>query len=209
MRQDQVGVEARVPDVDGAKLGHLEHVSRYERTQASDDRASRRGVEAAVAGGDLEARGEALDVPLPRPRQRLVEVVDVEDEAPLRRLVETEVHQVGVAAELRRQPGVGRAGEVGRHDQGAAAVEGERRGEHAPVADGHELGGALRGLLLEQATGSGRRRAAFHAACAERGALLRARPCRARHAPPACPCVAGGSQEGATSPGFTGRGTCV
>ena len=45
---------------------------------------------------------------------------------------------------------VGVLGEVARHDQGGAAVEGERRDQHAPVADRHELGHARRGLALEQ-----------------------------------------------------------
>ena len=47
--------------------------------------------EAAVAGGDDEARREAQDVPLPRPRERLVEVVDVEDEVAFRRGEQAEV----------------------------------------------------------------------------------------------------------------------
>ena len=34
----------------------------------------------------------------------------------------------------------GRGGQVGCHDQGGAAVEGERGDQHAPVADRHELG---------------------------------------------------------------------
>ena len=63
---------------------------------------------------------------------------------------QAEIHLVGVPAQLRRQPGVGRAGEVGRHEQRPAAVQGGGRGEHAPVADGDELGRALRRLLLEQ-----------------------------------------------------------
>ena len=40
--------------------------------------------------------------------------------------------------------------QVGGHDQRGAAVEGERRGEHPPVADRDELGNPARGLLLEQ-----------------------------------------------------------
>ena len=58
--------------------------------------------EAVVPAGDLQARREALDVPLPGPRQGLVEVVDVEDEATLRGGEHAEVRQVGVPAGLHR-----------------------------------------------------------------------------------------------------------
>ena len=50
--------------------------------------------------GDLQARRQALDVPLPRPGQGLVEVVDVEHQAALRGGEHPEVGQVGIAAGL-------------------------------------------------------------------------------------------------------------
>ena len=53
--------------------------------------------------GDLEAGGEPLDVPLPRTRQGLVEVVDVEDELAVRGREGAEVREVGVTAELHRR----------------------------------------------------------------------------------------------------------
>ena len=54
----------------------------------------------AVAAGDLEARREPLHVPLERAGQRLVEVVEVEDERALGRREAAEVREVRVAAEL-------------------------------------------------------------------------------------------------------------
>ncbi len=48
------------------------------------------------------------------------------------------------------RPERGVAGEVAGHDHGRAPVEGERRDEHAPVADRHELRHARLGLALEQ-----------------------------------------------------------
>ena len=107
-------------------------------------------VEAAVAAGDGEARDEPLQVPLERAGQRLVEVVEAEDQAPVGRREGAEVGQVRVAAELRVQPRAGAAGEVGRHQVGGAAIEGERRDEHAAVADRDELRHARRRLLHEQ-----------------------------------------------------------
>ena len=109
-----------------------------------------RGVEPAAAPGHGEAGDEPLQIPLERARQRLVEVVHVEDEPPVGRRVGAEVRQVRVAAQLGVQARPRRAGEVGGHEVRGAAVEGERRDEHPPVADRHELGHARLRLLLEQ-----------------------------------------------------------
>ena len=182
---DEVGVEPRVPELDGALLGHLQHRLAVGAHAVQDDRPPRRRGVAVVARRDLEARREALDVPLPRPRQRLVEVVDVEDEPPLRRLEEAEVHEVRVAAQLGREPGVGRPGQVRRHEQRAAPVEGAGRDEHAPVADGHQLRDPVGRLLLEQADRVRPAGAAPPSARARSGAPSCAPPCRGRRAPPA------------------------
>ena len=84
------------------------------------------------------------------PGQRLVEVVDAEDEPPVGRGEGAEVREVRVAAQLHLQPGSRRAGEIGRHQVRGAAVERERRDEHPPVADRHELRDTRLRLLLEQ-----------------------------------------------------------
>ena len=107
-------------------------------------------VEAAVAAGDGEARDEPLDVPLERAGKRLVEVVEAEDDLAVGGGEAAEVRQVRVAAELGVQPGARAGREVGGHQVRGAAVEGERRDEHAAVADRHELGHAGLRLLLEQ-----------------------------------------------------------
>ena len=74
-------------------------------------------VEAAIAAGDGEARDEALDVPLERAGQRLVEVVDAEDHPAVRRRERAEVGEVRVAAELCVEAGARAAREVGRHQR--------------------------------------------------------------------------------------------
>ena len=98
------------------------------------------GREAPLAGDDVQAGGEALDVPLPWARQRLVKVVDVEHERSLGAGELPEVADVGVAARLHPKPGdrVGR--EVHRHDGGSPSEEGERRFGHASVADWDQFG---------------------------------------------------------------------
>jgi hypothetical protein len=93
---------------------------------------------------------ESLDVPLPRPGKRFVEIVDVEHETPLRRGEDAEVRQVGVAAALDCHARPGRGRQVMSHDPRRPAVERERRDEHPPVADRHQLGDTRLRLLLEQ-----------------------------------------------------------
>src|SRR6202042_3837797 len=47
----------------------------------------------------------------------------------------------------------GGLGEVGRHDRRRATVEGERRDEHAPVANRHQFGHTTLGLAFEDRHG--------------------------------------------------------
>jgi hypothetical protein len=107
-------------------------------------------AEAVVARRDREARRHAGHVVLERARQRLVEVVQVEQQGPLGRREQTEVRQMSVAAELNHQAGPGRVLQVGSHDLGRAPIEGERRHHHPPVAHRHQVRLARRVLLLEQ-----------------------------------------------------------
>src|SRR5712691_10178050 len=83
----------------------------------------------ALSRGDLEAGREALDIPLERAREGLVEVVEVEDEIALRRCEAAEIGEVGVAGELGREPGSRRRGEVMGHHDCRPAEERERRDE--------------------------------------------------------------------------------
>ena len=57
---------------------------------------------------------------------------------------------MGVAAELNLQAGPGRVLQVGGHDLGRAAVEGERGDQHPAVAHRHQVGLTGRILLLEE-----------------------------------------------------------
>ena len=148
--QDVRDVEARVPDVDVAHLREARHRFAVLAHSRHHDRTAHRIVEASVPAGDGEARGEPLHVPLERPRQRLVEVVDAEDKPPIRRGEDAEVREVRVAAELRVQARPRPIREIGRHEVCAAAEERERRHEHAPVPDRAELRQTRLRLLLEQ-----------------------------------------------------------
>ncbi len=113
------------------------------------------GLEPVLASGDLEAGDQSLEVPFEGPRQRLVEVVGIEDQMALGGTEDPEVAHVRIPAELRPESGVGRPGQVGSHQQCGAPIEGERRDEHAPVADGDQFGDPGHRLALEELHGIG------------------------------------------------------
>ena len=96
-------------------------------------------LQAVVPASHDEARGESLDVPLPRGREGLVEVVDREDDPPLRRGESAEVGEMSVSAALDVDSRGRRGSQVGRHREGRPAVEGERGAGHAPVTEGEQL----------------------------------------------------------------------
>ena len=167
--------EARVPDVHGVhrrELGQGLVVGGHRRQRHLTLLSL---GEAVVARRDGEARGHASDVVLERPGQRLVEVVEVEEQGPLGRCEDAEVGEVRVAAELGHQAGPRRVPEVGGHDPRGAAIEGERRDQHAAVAHGHEVGLAGGVLLLQERDGIGTVRRRLPAGVAGRGDCLSSR----------------------------------
>ncbi len=134
-----VDLDTRVPDVEG--IGH-----RREREGCAIDLDRRRrdrtgllGVQTVVPSCDHEARHEPLDVPFEGAGQRLVEVVHVDDEPTIGCGEGTEVGDVGVAAELDLEVGARGSAEIRRHHGRGAAEEREGGGDHAAVADRHEL----------------------------------------------------------------------
>jgi hypothetical protein len=143
-------VQVGIPDVHRPHLregGHRLPVSPHRRQRR---RPRIRLGEPVVAARDLKARRHPLHVPLERPRQRLIEVVHIEQQDPLGRRERAEVRQMRIAAQLGLQPGHRRIRQVRRHDLGRAPVEGERRNHHPAMPDRHQilLTGAV--LLLQQ-----------------------------------------------------------
>ena len=126
-----------IPDVQRPHHPELGHPLPVGADGPADHLAGLLIADLQVPGGQHHARGQPLHVPLPGRGQRLVEVVDVEDQIPLGGAEDPEVGQVRVAAGLHPQPGGGGSGQVVRHDHRGAAQERERRGEHPPVPDGH------------------------------------------------------------------------
>ena len=96
-------VQLGVPDVEVLHGREARHRAAVRRDRVQHDLVLVLDGEAVVARGDQHAHGQALDVPLPRSRQRLVEVVEVEHQPPLGRGEHAEVRQVRVAAALHRE----------------------------------------------------------------------------------------------------------
>ena len=142
--------EARVPDVERPHLRVTKHGLAIggHRRERRDPGVG--GGALIVASRDREARGHALHVVLERPGERLVEVVQAEEQGALRRCEQAEVRQVGVAAELHLETRGRRVLQVGCHDLRRASVERERRDRHPPVPYRHEIGIASQVLFLEQ-----------------------------------------------------------
>ena len=115
-------------------------------------RRSRAGY-SFCAGDDVDAGDEPFQVPFPRADRGLVEVVQVKDHFLLRRAVQPEVTQVGVAGQNDRQARRGRVGQIPGHDGGRAAQETERRGRHAPHAQRQQF--ALAALVGRQQSAHG------------------------------------------------------
>ena len=147
---DRLHLQPCVPDVERALLREIQH-RKAVRVRGSDvDGSPLLRAEPALAAGNGEARDQTLDVPLERPGQRLVEVVQAEHETPVRGRVHAEVRQVCIARQLDGQAGPWRRREIRRHHARRPAEERERREKHAPVPDRHQLRDARSRLLLEQ-----------------------------------------------------------
>jgi hypothetical protein len=79
-----IDVDPGIPRVEEPHLGEVRHLGAVHMRAPPGRRALGPGIEAVVPDGHGYARGQPLDVPLERPRQRLVEVIHVEYQPPVR-----------------------------------------------------------------------------------------------------------------------------
>ena len=98
--EDPLCVEPGVPDVEVRHRRELGHRLSVRARNPSDDRARRLRRELPRPGRDLEACGQALDVPFERAGHGLVEVVHVEDHRAIGCREAAEVGEVGVTTRL-------------------------------------------------------------------------------------------------------------
>ena len=97
-------VEAGVPDVQDRHGGEFPHRGTVSRRGRNGNPAPLPGGQAVLAACHGHARDQPLDVPLERTGQRLIEVVQVEDQPPFGRGEGTEVQQMSITAQLHPQP---------------------------------------------------------------------------------------------------------
>ena len=102
MGDELFDLEAGVPDIGVAHRCKRRHPFAVLPDRVENDPLLMLHREAAVTGGYQHAHREPLDVPLPRARKCLVEVVDVEDESPLGRCVQPKVREMCIPAALRQ-----------------------------------------------------------------------------------------------------------
>ena len=93
-------VHVRVPDVERAPVGCVAQCLAVGAGGGQDHPPAIGGREAPIASGDLEAGHQPLHVPLPGAGQRLVEVVDVEDQTAFGRSEHAEVGEMGITTAL-------------------------------------------------------------------------------------------------------------
>jgi|HubBroStandDraft_4_1064222.scaffolds.fasta_scaffold08680_8 hypothetical protein len=139
--------------------------------------------------------GETFEVPLKWSRQRLVEIVDVEDRRSFRCRVGTEICQVCIATGLQSNARRRGVGEIRRHHGGRAAQEREWIGAHPCIANWQQFLDSTFALFNQKIGGVGSLRGSGPLAlCASRhllperhsGPLALARAVRRYHfGPPA------------------------
>jgi len=83
-RSQIIDVTAGVPDIQVAEASQPAHGQPVMPRRRGDNLAAPGRPDSVDLAGDLQAGSQSLDVPFPRPRQRLVEIVDIEDQAPFR-----------------------------------------------------------------------------------------------------------------------------
>ena len=145
--------QPRVPHCEVAGVGEFQRRLAVGARRRFDGRGTRGRIETELSAGDLDARGEPLDIPLDRSRQALIEVVEPKDQRALRGLEHPEVGEMCVAAQLSAKTPARRVSKVrGHHGRGAAEEREGRRG-HSAVADWNQLRHARLRLDLEKLYG--------------------------------------------------------
>ena len=152
------------------------HARRAPRRRTASSRVS------FCPPGHPDARHQPAQVPLPAAGVGLVEVVEVDHEVALRRGVEAEVAQVGVAADHRGDAGGRQVRHVVGHHDGGAAQEPVRRRDHpARPAPAPAARPGPRAMSMICCTGSGRPTGGVQSPSDLRGTRSAA-ACRARTA---------------------------
>ncbi len=146
---DLVDIDPGVPDLEESHRGVVRHLGAVAVRGQACRGAGIAVAEFLIAGGDGKAGRQPLEIPVERGRERLIEIVHVEDQPPVGRGEHAEVQQVRVTAGLHPDVGRGRVREIPCHRRRRAAEVRERRGSHAPIPDRDQIRHPAAGLLLE------------------------------------------------------------
>ena len=99
-----LGVDAHVPELEIVRSRSLAHRRAVPGGSRHRHLALRVAVHPVLTGGEHEAGREAFQVPFPGTREGFVEVVDIEEECAVGCAEQTEIGEMGVAAELGVDP---------------------------------------------------------------------------------------------------------
>jgi hypothetical protein len=141
---DQPGdIDARPPCIQRIQRRQRRHMLPIGRDRRAGQGTTGLRRQAPAAPVHREAGRQALQVPLERRGQRLVEIVDIEHRRTLGGGEGAEIGQMAIAARLHDQPADRRDSQVLGHDCGGAAEEGEGRLAHPLVAQRQQAGDAM------------------------------------------------------------------
>src|ERR1700733_14010491 len=146
---DLVDINPGVPDLQEAHRGIARHLGAVAADSCTGCTARVAVIELLVARSNDETGRQPLNIPLERSRERLIEVIDVEDQLPVGRREHAEIQQVRVTASLHPDICCRRVRQIPRHRRGRAAKVPKSRSGHAPIPDRHQLRPPGPGLLLQ------------------------------------------------------------
>ena len=137
-------IDPAVPDFQRRKVHEREHVFAISGHCARREAARPLVRHVGRLGRDGDAGRQTLDVDGEIDAgQRLIEIIDVEEDVVFGRIERAEVHQMTVAAGLHRRPGHRLMREIGRHHRRRAAKKPERVRHHSLVTLRQKLGDPL------------------------------------------------------------------
>src|SRR5580704_10578036 len=93
------------------------------------------GALASVSAGQYNTRCQPFQIPFPRGRKGLVEIVDIENQPAFRRAESPKIQYVAIAASLHADAGRGRSRQIERHQSCRAAKKSKWRTPHPRISN--------------------------------------------------------------------------
>jgi len=149
MLLEGVDVDLCVPGVKHFQFSEFSHPLAIRRRRCSHRIVSDSFGKATVSRGQYETCAQALYVPFPWTRERLVEVVDVENQDPFGRSKAAKVRQVAIAARLYVDPRYSGSRQVSRLNDRCTTIERERRYGHPLILNGNQTRNPISVRFLE------------------------------------------------------------